>query len=85
MLLPPTIISSRASTVTLILSVIIILTASKHNVAQVPCENCISGQSPIAVPGGPYVGMTGQAIALNGNDSSSLDGSIIYYYWDSGG
>ena len=28
--------------------------------------------------------MTGQAIALNGNDSSSLDGSIIYYYWDFG-
>jgi len=43
-----------------------------------------SWQSPVASPAGPYVAMTGQAIAFDASCSYSFDGPIIYYFWDFG-
>src|SRR5215813_4981741 len=63
------------------------LLSSGYNVAaqEAVCDNCASlPQTPTANPGGPYVGLTGQSIALDGGSSWSSGGSIIYYYWDFG-
>ena len=53
---------------------------------QAICNNCGSSfQSPTARPGGPYVGMTGQNISLDGSGSwSGDDGWITGYYWNFG-
>jgi len=54
-------------------------------VAQDICANCESTyQSPVASPGGPYIGMTGQSIQMNGLNSWSDYGWITGYYWDFG-
>lgn len=39
---------------------------------------------PVADPGGPYTGATGQAISLNGSASSDPDGDNLTYAWDFG-
>ena len=53
--------------------------------AQDVCANCGSTyQSPVARSGGPYIGMTGQTIQMNGWDSWSDGGWITGYYWDFG-
>jgi len=45
------------------------------------CDNCGGTfQSPTAVPGGPYVGMTGQSISLDGGGSWSGDDGWIDGY-----
>jgi len=38
--------------------------------------------SPLADPGGPYPGIEGQSIVLDGSGSYDLDGDIIFYEWD---
>jgi mono/diheme cytochrome c family protein len=38
-------------------------------------------QSPVAVPGGPYSGVAGTAVAFNGAGSSDPDGTIAAYNW----
>lgn len=69
----------------LLISVLFVLTTPKTVVGQDPvCQNCGNWQSPVASPGGPYVGLTGQNIALNGWDSYSYEGWITDYYWDFG-
>ncbi len=40
--------------------------------------------NPVANPGGPYEGKTGQEITFNGSASSDSDGSIAEYLWDFG-
>ena len=66
-------------------SVFFILSAAETSVGQgALCQNCGNWQSPVASTGGPYVGLTGQSIALDGGGSWSTDGEIIYYYWDFG-
>ena len=40
-----------------------------------------SNQLPVSRPGGPYTGVPGQAIQLNGTSSSDPDGSITAYQW----
>jgi len=37
---------------------------------------------PIAAPGGPYSGIEGQTITLDGSGSVHLDGPIVLYEWD---
>lgn len=44
------------------------------------CSN--SGIPPVANPGGPYSGVEGQAITLDGSGSSSSDRRIVTYEWD---
>ena len=39
---------------------------------------------PIADPGGPYFGMVGDPLMLDGSDSVDPDGTIILYDWDFG-
>jgi len=50
------------------------------------CDSCGSTyRSPTAIPGGPYIGMTGQSISLDGSGSwTGDDGWIDGYYWDFG-
>lgn len=43
-----------------------------------------ANQSPISRPGGPYSGLRGAAIALNGSASSDPDGTIASYAWNFG-
>jgi PKD repeat protein len=43
-----------------------------------------SNQAPVARPGGPYTGPTGQAIQFNGSTSSDPDGTIASYQWNFG-
>lgn len=45
-------------------------------------DACDPNNSPIADAGGPYSGIEGQAITLNGNGSTDSDGSIVLYEWD---
>ena len=42
----------------------------------------IANSPPVADPGGPYSGMEGQAITLDGSGSADSDGSISLYEWD---
>ncbi len=39
-------------------------------------------QPPIADGGGPYSGLVGEDIVLDGSDSSDIDGTIVSYEWD---
>jgi chitodextrinase len=41
-------------------------------------------QSPVANAGGPYSGITGQAVAFNGAGSSDPDGTLAGYQWSFG-
>jgi PKD repeat protein len=41
-------------------------------------------QTPVANPGGPYTGTTGQAVSFNGAGSSDADGTIASYQWSFG-
>ncbi len=43
-----------------------------------------AAQAPVARPGGPYTGVVGTSVALNGNTSSDGDGSVVSYSWDFG-
>ena len=43
-----------------------------------------TNQSPIAVAGGPYTGVSGDAILFDGTDSSDPDGSFLAQAWDFG-
>lgn len=43
-----------------------------------------SNQAPVAVPGGPYGGAIGQAIAFDGSASTDPDGTIAAYEWRMG-
>jgi len=58
-----------------------------------PCETVSSvetwgtivldgNQPPIADANGPYSGLVGESIALDGTGSSDLDGTIVSYEWD---
>ena len=38
--------------------------------------------SPTSHPGGPYAGVEGEGITLNGSGSSDSDGTIVLYEWD---
>ncbi len=42
----------------------------------------ISNGTPTADPGGPYSGVEGEAIILDGSNSTDMDGSIVSYEWD---
>ncbi len=42
----------------------------------------IGNTVPAADPNGPYTGIEGQVIDLDGSDSSDSDGSIVLYEWD---
>lgn len=71
----------------LILSSLVIfaLLAATPVAGQAVCQNCGNNwQSPVAVPGGPYTGLTGQSIQLDGWGSYSYEGGITDYYWDFG-
>ena len=48
--------------------------------------NVVGGaaQAPVARPGGPYSGVVGSAVALNGSTSSDGDGTVVSYAWDFG-
>ena len=48
-----------------------------HPVSAAPITN-----PPTADPGGPYQGLPGMAILLDGSDSSDPDGDAITFAWD---
>lgn len=52
--------------------------------AAVTVSNPPVNQLPIARPGGPYSGVRGTAIALNGSTSNDPDGTIVSYAWNFG-
>ncbi len=55
------------------------------NVGPSPCDATpMPNATPIANPGGPYTGQTGQAVQFNGSGSSDSDGTITSYSWDFG-
>jgi len=47
-----------------------------------PLDDEPSNQVPVADAGGPYAGLVGAAIALDGTGSSDTDGTIVLYEWD---
>jgi PKD repeat protein len=51
-------------------------------VLNVPLVGIGLNNPPTSNPGGPYSGIEGQAITLNGNSSTDSDGSIVLYEWD---
>lgn len=64
---------------------LLLLSVGRLVSAQSICDNCqYNTTSPEARPGGPYVGMTGQNVQLDGWDSWSSEGWIMAYYWDFG-
>gem|GEM_PF-7081015 len=42
----------------------------------------VANSIPVSVPGGPYHGVEGQAILLDGSGSYDVDGNITLYEWD---
>lgn len=66
---------------------IIILGLPASAAAQAVCQYCgyqTDYQSPVASPGGPYIGMTPQAVQLDGSNSYGAQSPITDYYWDFG-
>ncbi len=43
-----------------------------------------ANQAPIAHPGGPYTGITGEPVTLDGSESNDPDGEIDEYLWSFG-
>ena len=44
----------------------------------------VPNQPPVARPGGPYSGIAGTTVAMNGNASTDADGTIATYAWTFG-
>jgi len=43
-----------------------------------------TAQAPVAVPGGPYTGVTNTQVMFDGSGSTDADGTIVSYSWDFG-
>lgn len=59
----------------------VVVSQSSADAQDAVCQTPDGWQTPTAVPGGPYVGSTGQQIAFYDGGSWSLDGPIVYYHW----
>ncbi len=56
--------------------------ANKSGYSNEYFETIESNNQPSAHPGGPYTGIEGQSITLDGSGSDDSDGSIALYEWD---
>jgi PKD repeat protein len=56
--------------------------ATNGDLKYVTTAQPVGNTRPIANPGGPYTGIEGQAITLDGSGSSDPDGTIELYEWD---
>jgi PKD repeat protein len=65
-----------------------ILSIPSNDLYDNPLDIQLSGTGntlPASVPGGPYFGIEGQAVTLDGSGSTDTDGTVDFYEWDTDG